>query len=139
MIKIYSRSDKEKLLHILFKKKDFNKRQDLINPSEFIQVASLVLKKAQTFIPHKHIFKKASLDRDIIAQESWVVIRGKVKVDYYDTDDSFLDAFILDEGDCTVTLYGGHNYTSLTSDTLVYEFKTGPYDGQIKDKISIKC
>ena len=39
-------------------------------------------------------------------------------------------------GDCTIL--GGHNYTSLTENTLVYEFKTGPYDGQSKDKILLK-
>ena len=32
------------------------------------------------------------------------------------------------------TLQGGHNYLILEDDTLVYEFKTGPYEGQEFDK-----
>ena len=66
------------------------------------------------------------------------MIKGKIKVDYYDLDDQLLESFILSEGDCTITLYGGHNYTSLADDTLVYEFKTGPYIGQSNDKKHLK-
>jgi len=133
MINIYSRSVKNKILHILYKKSDFSNRQDLIVPDEFIQVASLKLSKNQTFKAHKHLWKISNKNK-IIAQESWVVIKGKIKVDYYDLDNQPLGSHILNEGDCTITLYGGHNYKSLTEDTMVYEFKTGPYEGQINDK-----
>lgn len=136
MINIYSRSNKEKLLHTVFKKNDFKKRQDFVDPSEFLQIASLALTKDQTFKPHRHIYK-VSNNSKFIAQESWVVIEGEIKVDYYDIDDQFLCSHILENGDCTVTLYGGHNYTSLTEGSLVYEFKTGPYEGQSKDKLLI--
>ncbi len=137
MIKIYSRSNKGQLLHILYKRNDFDNRQDLVDPKEFLQVASLVLNKNQTFNAHKHLFKSTKNNK-IIAQESWVVISGKIKVDYFDLNDLFIESYTLEEGDCTITLYGGHNYTSLTENTLVYEFKTGPYDGQSKDKILLK-
>ena len=133
MIKIYSRSEKDKLLHILYKKEDFADRQDIVEPSEFIQVASIVLSNNQTFKPHKHIWKDSKITK-VIAQESWVVVKGKIKVEYYDLNNELLETFILTEGDCTITLYGGHNYTSLTDDSLVYEFKTGPYEGQANDK-----
>ena len=72
-----------------------------------------------------------------IAQESWVIVEGSVKVDYYDTDGSFISSHILKKGDCTVTLEGGHNYTSLEENTLVYEYKSGPYEGIKKDKVFI--
>lgn len=137
MINIYSKNIKDKILHLIFKKSEFKNRQDLINQSEFLQVASLVLDKNQTFKPHKHIYKSNNNNK-IITQESWVVIEGKVRVDYYDIDNEFLVSHILDKGDCTITLYGGHNYTSLTNDSLVYEFKTGPYEGQLKDKVLIE-
>ena len=41
---------------------------------------------------------------------------------------------ILKDGDCSITLYGGHTYEALEEGTLVYEFKTGPYEGQELDK-----
>ena len=137
MIKVHSRSDNNMLLHILYRKDEFSNRQDIIEANQFLQVASLKLINKQTFQAHKHLWKNSN-NKKIIAQESWVVIKGKIKVDYYDLDDQLLESFILSEGDCTITLYGGHNYTSLADDTLVYEFKTGPYIGQSNDKQHLK-
>ena len=45
---------------------------------------------------------------------------------------------ILKQGDASFTLYGGHTYEILENDTLVYEYKTGPYEGQRLDKEMIK-
>ena len=133
---IKSKLKKDKILHIVYRKTDFNKRQDIINPENFIQLASIVLKKNQTFKAHKHFWKNINYKKTI-AQESWVVIRGKVKVLFYDTNDKFLYQTILTKGDCSITLEGGHNYISLTNNSLVYEFKSGPYYGQINDKVFI--
>ena len=36
-----------------------------------------------------------------------------------------------------MTFEGGHNYEILEENTLVYEFKTGPYEGIDKDKVFI--
>ena len=80
---IKSKLKKNKILHIIHRKTDFSKRQDIINPSNFIQLASIVLEKNQTFRAHKHFWKKINYKKTI-AQESWVVIRGKVKVMLYD-------------------------------------------------------
>ena len=44
---------------------------------------------------------------------------------------------ILNVGDASFTLEGGHNYEILEDNTLVYEYKTGPYEGQEFDKIFI--
>ena len=44
---------------------------------------------------------------------------------------------ILKAGDASFTLYGGHTYEILEEDTLVYEYKTGPYEGQELDKTFI--
>jgi hypothetical protein len=34
-----------------------------------------------------------------------------------------------------MTFEGGHTYEALEDDTVVYEYKTGPYQGQESDKI----
>ena len=44
---------------------------------------------------------------------------------------------ILNVGDCSITLEGGHTYTILENDTLIYEYKTGPYKGQENDKVML--
>jgi len=63
-----------------------------------------------------------------------VIISGKVKAILYDLDDTIISEPVLDTGDVSITLYGGHTYEILEDDTLVYEYKTGPYLGPEKDK-----
>lgn len=132
-MKLVFDKDNSELLHILYRKEDFNSRKDIVSSKEFIQVASLVLKKNQTFKPHMHIWKNIK-EKIKIAQESWVVIEGSVEVTYYDKLGNLISVEILNQGDCTITLQGGHNYKALKDRTLVYEFKTGPYEGQELDK-----
>ena len=86
----------------------------------------------RAFKPHKHIWKERK--RDVIAQESWVVIQGSVKCIFYDIDDTLIAEPVLYPGDSSYTLEGGHNYEIQEDNTLVYEYKTGPYEGQIFDK-----
>ena len=110
------------------------KRTELVDADQFIQCAYLKMDECQTFKPHKHIWKSPNYKR-VIAQESWVVIRGSVKVFFYDVDGELLETHILNAGDSSFTLEGGHTYQILEDDTLVYEYKTGPYEGQVLDKV----
>ena len=132
--KIYSK-DGTTLLHIINRVEEITSRQDIIPENQFLQLATLKLEKDKTFAPHKHIWKEPSGDQTI-AQESWVVITGKVKCYFYDLDDTLLKTEILNPGDCSITLQGGHNYEIL-EDAIVYEYKTGPYLGQKFDKVFI--
>lgn len=126
-----------KILHIVRKFDNLSnqseQRIDLIHPNNFIQCASLKMNAGQTFKPHKHNVNKQP-EIYTIAQESWIVLRGKVKAFFYDTNDILLDTHILEFGDCSFTLEGGHNYEILEDNTLVYEYKTGPYISQQLDK-----
>jgi cupin fold WbuC family metalloprotein len=136
MIKYFSKIEPDKLLHVIVKKSDIKSgRTDVIPEENYIQCALLNLKKNTTFKPHKHIWKKRS--STVIAQESWVVINGSVKCIFYDLDDKILATPILREGDASFTLQGGHTYEILEDNTLVYEMKTGPYEGQEMDKVFI--
>lgn len=136
MIKILSKVEDNKILHIIFRKEDFKEgRTDVISPDNFLQCAVLNLKQNTTFRPHKHIWKERN--EKVIAQESWVVIQGSVKCIFYDLDDTVLEEVVLNSGDASFTLEGGHNYFILEDNTLVYEYKTGPYNGQEFDKTFI--
>ena len=136
MIKIYSKVEPEKLLHIIVRKEDLTPgRVEVVSEEHFIQCALLNMEEGKTFKPHKHIWKNRT--RDVIAQESWVVIQGKVRCTFYDLDNEILVEPILGPGDASFTLEGGHTYTILEDNTLVYEYKTGPYEGQKLDKLFI--
>jgi cupin fold WbuC family metalloprotein len=133
MLKIYSKIEPDKLLHIVVKKEDLTPgRTEVVSEEHFIQCALLNMEKDKTFKPHKHIWKNRT--RDVIAQESWIVIQGKVMCTFYDINDEIIATPILNPGDASFTLEGGHTYTIMEDDTLVYEYKTGPYEGQELDK-----
>ena len=40
----------------------------------------------------------------------------------------------MNEGDVSITYFGGHNYTVEEDNSVVYECKQGPYLGQLRDK-----
>jgi len=133
MEKIYSKVDPTKLLHIIVRVDDMKPgREDIVSPEHFIQCSMLNLDEGKTFRPHKHIWKERT--RNVIAQESWIVVKGSVKCIFYDIDDQVIAEPILYPGDASFTLEGGHNYLILEDGTLVYEYKTGPYEGQALDK-----
>lgn len=138
MEKIYSKVQPDRLLHFIVRDpEDFNVgRTDLVEPGHFIQCSALLLNKGKTFQPHKHIWKWRK--GAVIAQESWVVIRGSVECTFYDMDHNIICKKILKQGDASFTLEGGHNYLILEDNTKVLEYKTGPYEGQEFDKEFIK-
>jgi len=133
MEKIYSKIDPDKLLHIIVRGNDIKPgREDIVSEENFIQCSMLNMDEGKTFKPHRHIWKERN--RNVIAQESWIVIKGSVKCIFYDLDDNVIAEPILYPGDASFTLEGGHNYLILEDGTLVYEYKTGPYEGQSLDK-----
>ena len=135
MEKIYSRVD-GRLLHIINRLSEIEGRHDVVPVNNFIQCATLRMSKDKTFPPHKHIEKNRTYENQI-AQESWVIIKGRVRCKFYDIDDTLISEPILGAGDASFTLYGGHTYEILEDDTIVYEYKTGPYEGQELDKTFI--
>ena len=135
----YSKVDKNKLLHIVRRYSSIvlqeTQRVELIPSNNFIQCSALKMKSGVTFRPHRHIFKERTYEQQI-AQESWVILKGKVKCIFYDIDDTILATPILTQGDISFTLEGGHTY-EIIEDAYVYEMKTGPYEGQVFDKTFI--
>jgi len=133
MKKFYSQIKKNVLLHVINYKDDIVKRTNIAPENEFLQLATLKLQKGDTFKAHKHLWKEIKYN-NVIAQESWIIISGSVKVFLYDLDDKLISEEIISQGDCSMTFQGGHNYLSLDNNTIVYEYKTGPYMGIDKDK-----
>ena len=132
MERIFSKVEEGKLLHIILRKEDVDtQRLNVVDDDQFLQLAAMRLPKGKTFAPHKHVFYEKTTT---IAQESWVVVSGKVKALLYDLNDKKIAEPILNAGDVSITLYGGHTYEIMADDTLVYEYKTGPYLGPEKDK-----
>ncbi len=133
---IYSRIDPTLILHIINRVRDVQPgRADLVSNEQYLQCAVMKHEQGKDFKPHKHIPQEVPRGYRY-AQESWIVITGLVQVTLYDTDDTVLHTDILEPGDCSITLEGGHTYKFMQPG-IVYEFKTGPYRGAEQDKIAI--
>ena len=137
MEKFYSKIKPDTLLHLIHRMGDFTQgRLNVVNDDQFIQCAALNFNEGVTFKPHRHLIKRI-VREGYIAQESWIVIKGSVMCVFYDLDNTVLAKPVLQVGDASFTLQGGHTYVILEDDTMVYEMKTGPYEGQEKDKMFI--
>jgi len=131
--KIYSKQDPTKLLHMIVREVE-DGRTNLCENGQFLQCAALKLPKGTTFKAHRHNW---NIVNDIrLAQESWVVISGCVRVFFYDTDGTLLYSGIVNPGEASFTFEGGHNY-ELLEDCTIFEYKTGPYVGVKHDKTFI--
>ncbi len=135
MKKIYSKIEPKCLLTVINKLTDINlERIDLADKNEPLQGSAKKLKKGEKFKPHRHnvLHRETSL-----TQEAWVVIKGEILVSLYDLDDTFFYEGVLEEGDCILNFRAGHTFETLKDDTILYEFKNGPYMGVELDKTLI--
>jgi mannose-6-phosphate isomerase-like protein (cupin superfamily) len=68
-------------------------------------------------------------------QEVLFIKRGKLRVDFYDNDQRYLESRILEEGDVILLATGGHGFEVLEEIEMV-EVKQGPYAGD-QDKTRV--
>ena len=135
MEQVYSKVKEDCLLLSLVRSSDVTEnRIDLSPEEEYLQVAVKKLTKGTSFKPHKHKELKRNTD---LTQEAWVFLSGRVRAKFYDLDDSLILDTELGAGDCAIVFKAGHGFEVLEDDTIIYEFKTGPYFGQEADKTFI--
>jgi mannose-6-phosphate isomerase-like protein (cupin superfamily) len=80
--------------------------------------------------PHVH----NSVPREVqYTQEVLFIRKGKIRVDFYTTEQTYLESRILGAGDIILLAGGGHGFEVLEPLEMI-EVKQGPYAGE-KDKI----
>ncbi len=62
-------------------------------------------------------------------QEVLFIRRGKVRVDFYDEQQNFLESRVLEGNDVILLVKGGHGFEFL-EETEMIEVKQGPYVGE---------
>ena len=138
MEKIYSNVEPDVLLAIIARFKDcYMPRNEIVPPEELLQGALIRVSKGDRFRPHKHNEKEVNYGK-AITSECWIVFRGCIEAIIYDLDDKIAIMRILGEGDACFSFRGGHTFETLEDGTCVWEIKTGPYEGQAKDKTFIE-
>ena len=95
-------------------------------PDEFSQQLGYMNHPAGKVIkPHVH----NPVTREVeYTQEVLFIKRGKVRVDFYDDRQRYLESRILEAGDTILLVTGGHGFEVL-EDLEMVEVKQGPYVG----------
>jgi hypothetical protein len=76
--------------------------------------------------PHVH----NPVTREVQFTKEVLIIRsGKVRVDFYDDEQNYLESRILNQGDIVLLAFGGHGFEMLEASEIV-EVKQGPYAGE---------
>ena len=131
----FSKVQKDKLIFSILRFDEISeKRVDVSPDSEYLQVCGRIINEGFVVDSHRHLITNRETD---LTQESWVILKGKVKASFYDVDDTHLCDRIINSGDVVVFYRGGHGLEVLEDNTIFYEFKNGPYFGVQKDKEKI--
>ena len=80
--------------------------------------------------PHRHNLVPRKVD---LTQEVLFIKSGKVRVDFYDDNQVYLESRILYPGDVILLAHGGHGFEMLEASEMI-EVKQGPYCGE-QDKV----
>jgi len=80
--------------------------------------------------PHRH----NPVSREVVlTQETLFIKSGKVRVDFYDDKQTYLESRVVSKGDVVLLAAGGHGFKMLEPSEIV-EVKQGPYAGE-RDKV----
>jgi mannose-6-phosphate isomerase-like protein (cupin superfamily) len=131
-IDVYSRLDDARLLHrISHDDQHATKRQSLTDDELPVQVSRIRLSEGSSLPPHGHATKSVAFD-SITPPETWIILKGSMRVTLHDTDGVFLKRVDLISGSVLVTFSGGHAIEWCEADTEMIEVKLGPYLGNDK-------
>lgn len=121
-----------KIISIIHRNDDWKEGLDFITPNDlFVQVGTWWYNKGKKLASHIHNDFDRPGGRTM---ESVYVRRGSMRVLLYAEDQTFLQDYVLNEGDLAVFAYGGHGYEILQDGTQIIESKNGPFVDVETDK-----
>lgn len=132
--KIHSKIYPKILLVSVLSANTTESRVDAAGTDEILQASLLRLPQGKTIAPHKHLLQFRNTQGTC---EAWVVISGTLQAQVFDVDNTVADTVTLSAGDCMVLYRGGHNFTVISEDAVIYEIKNGPYYGAVFDSEKI--
>lgn len=112
-------------------RRDFHKPGiEFFTPDSFTQqIGYMNRPQGYAIAPHVH----TPVPREVLYTcETLFIRRGRLRVDFYDEQQRYLESTILAGGDVILLVQGGHGFEML-EDTEIIEVKQGPYAGE-RDK-----
>jgi mannose-6-phosphate isomerase-like protein (cupin superfamily) len=115
-----------KLLALIVGRTHTGQGIEFFTPDDFSQQLAYMNRPAGYVIaPHVH----NAVPRQVHYTKEVLFIRsGRLRVDFYSEDQSYIESRILEAGDVVLLAYGGHGFEMLEP-TEIIEVKQGPYAG----------
>jgi mannose-6-phosphate isomerase-like protein (cupin superfamily) len=100
------------------------------NDNDSQQLGYMNRPEGYVIAPHRHniIAREVHLTQEVLFIKS-----GKIRVDFYDNSQKYIQSTILNQGDIILLADGGHGFKMLAPTEMI-EVKQGPYCGEI-DKV----
>ncbi len=95
-------------------------------PNDFSQQLGYMNRPQGYVIPphvHNPVAREVQYTKEVL-----IIKSGKVRVDFYDDQQNYLQSRILNDGDIVLLAFGGHGFEMLEPSEIV-EVKQGPYAG----------
>lgn len=96
-------------------------------PDDFSQqLAYMNRPQGYVIAPHVHnpVLREVQYTKEVLFIKS-----GRVRVDFYDEAQQYLESRILEAGDVILLAFGGHGFEMLETSEII-EVKQGPYAGE---------
>ena len=120
-----------KLLSVIIRANYNSDGIEFFTPDDFSQQLAY-MKRGEGYVIPPHVHN--AVQRDVqYTQEVLVIRSGKVRVDYYDDNQKYLESRVLLPGDVVLLAFGGHGFEMLEESEII-EVKQGPYAGEM-DKV----
>lgn len=117
---------KSKLLAMIIRNDYQCQGVDFITPNEYSQqVACMHHQAGKVIDAHVHNLVHRNV---VLTQEVLFIKRGRLRVDFYDEYEDYLESRVLEAGDVILLVSGGHGFTVLEEVEMI-EVKQGPYAG----------
>ena len=119
--------DRDKLLAILLRNNYSGPGIEFFTPNDFSQQLGY-MNRPQGYVisPHVHnpVPREVQFTKEVLFIKS-----GRVRADFYDDDQNYLESRILEQGDVILLAFGGHGFEMLEPTEMI-EVKQGPYAGE---------
>jgi mannose-6-phosphate isomerase-like protein (cupin superfamily) len=100
---------------------------EFFTPDDYSQQLGYMSRPQGYVIPphvHNPVVREVHYTKEVLFIKS-----GKVRVDFYDDDQTYLESRLLHPGDVLLLAYGGHGFEMLEPTEMI-EVKQGPYAGE---------
>ncbi len=99
---------------------------EFLTPSEFSQQLGYMKRpKGYLISPHIHKIRNDTVQ---ITNETLIIRKGKVRVDFYNLQKEYFESQVVKSGDVILLAQGGHGFEMLEPSEII-EVKQGPYNG----------